>query len=1129
MELFRTTEHLGLKTALPQPPGNSAKALSNFVRHPHNGWLEQADGYGPKFTLPVSDTYTTLISIQDIHNFYVKEHGGQQITVCVGTYKKRYRHSATLTPTKVGIWVSHTWNGAAWVFGWVELTEVEYFALDEVKLIGGQPYVELQADYGFADNYFTNWIITFADYSQAEDHDNYLLCQGNIIDVGDSEHTSLKFFGSVSDLVARSAGALVIVSRNFFGADTPASLSSHIFSLYNEIRVTTGNTSSDMNFMVGYRDKDFGWATTDAATDKLIAEPGCLDIWRFAFGASQLSAVASSKPLPVNNYLLKYSLKLDDGNETEIRGASTAVTAESDVVPDLSVSSNYNITPGYDGASCTDGTYVYIATIDAALGAPYLVKIDPRINSEVGRVALLLSGVSGAGKIGGVTYGSGCVYVSCNNSSVCIAKVDAELMTQIGDALVIASDAKTAGKITLLGGFLYCVSGDSITFATIHKVNPSSSPSMGIIGSIELHPGGGAVIDITAIEPFGSNLMVGFDIQTSPTISRLKEINTATFLVVKTLDLITSGVGKIGAIYCPDSSTVVVGTNKATAKIIKINWLTDVETAGTFTGDYITGFVFSESYLYVLFGGVSPQVSNRFSLTEMASNGDTLSTGLTTSNTRQVVAIDGYLYALSFLQSTPVGYLTRINLDSFQNIFSDGSVEIQFNPLISPSTTPKRSKKLKVYISNDNGVFYYLIKEINLLATAGDISGIAWDSAAYYDPIMKHFYHKGEPISINLDDWNAIGALSSVVLGRDSADSGSIKYKNSTIVGNSTYASNVLIGTPAVNEVNKVVACAVGEGIPMVDVFPNDVANVIDVEYSDGDQIVGSLPLADRLFVMKKRSLVLVTNTGSEFERDQVAQGIGCCSIRTARSFEDINYFCDYNGIYSYSTGSLRLLNGEWLLDWKAYTVAQKEAAFAVIDTINRKYIVSINGVQYAYDIDSERNDAPGEWMSYSWANAPLQFAVNAPDSTNPGSIDFLTSAKIENLSKATFQDSQDFTMTWESNEINALIGKEGYAFDVLMQHIVFEYQSALPITATVYLDGSAKALSTITLEASYTKKTVLLPLSAKCKTYRVKYSATTTGSAQSPTPYAVAQAVKIKSRIDYFATIPAGGDILSI
>ncbi len=185
MQGFDILNFGGLKTSIANPPGNSAKSMSNLVRFRHRGvkeglpyaYLEQADGYAQKYALPATTQTGNKITnciITDIKSFYVKEHGGQNVQVAVGTYTKTSRYDVTVTLNRSGIWMRPYWSGAAWVDSWFELTEMEILKADST---GGYSTstIKCTTTDGFAADYFKNWTLVFPPYGAANQADNHLL------------------------------------------------------------------------------------------------------------------------------------------------------------------------------------------------------------------------------------------------------------------------------------------------------------------------------------------------------------------------------------------------------------------------------------------------------------------------------------------------------------------------------------------------------------------------------------------------------------------------------------------------------------------------------------------------------------------------------------------------------------------------------------------------------------------------------------------------------------------------------------------------------------------------------------------------------------------------------------------
>ena len=437
------------------------------------------------------------------------------------------------------------------------------------------------------------------------------------------------------------------------------------------------------------------------------------------------------------------------------------------------------------------------------------------------------------------------------------------------------------------------------------------------------------------------------------------------------------------------------------------------------------------------------------------------------------------------------------------SVICDGTTELQFYDYVSAGACPRRAKSLRHYISSSqviqNGqaipssanIDFYLVKEVSLY----NDGTIVWDSAAAYDSTTKHFYHKTTTaITITGDDFTAIGAYAATQIGRSISDNGVMQYKGILAIGRNSYAWGILIGGTVYS--NKIALCAQsGDGAPMYDVFPNDAAHLIDVEYNDGDSIVSiDSAIGDRLLVKKKATIVIVEQDGNGgYIRTVVSPNIGCTSIKGPASLGGITLFPDYNGLYSYSPNGLEALNDDWVEDWKALTLAQKESAFSVIDRINRQWIINANGKQYKYDMVNKK------WIPDVWTDVPVAFSVERIDSgaSSSGPVDFLTTGGIFTLGGGTQHNGVDYSMYWESNNVQPLLGAEGLEFDVVPQSLILEYSSSVNLSLDVYLDSSSTSAKNYSLSSADVKATVYFPLAIRCKTFRFKISATTGGASQ--------------------------------
>ena len=393
------------------------------------------------------------------------------------------------------------------------------------------------------------------------------------------------------------------------------------------------------------------------------------------------------------------------------------------------------------------------------------------------------------------------------------------------------------------------------------------------------------------------------------------------------------------------------------------------------------------------------------------------------------------------ITTTAQAYIIILNISGFAYQVTTGTTALQFQEMISAGAIPKRAAAIRHYLST-NGVDFYLIKEVSLLSGVG---AVTWGAAAVYDASTKHFYHQSGLITINSDDQNAIGALAQVILGRDPSDSGAYPFLVAAVAGNLTFIGNVLIN--GVSILNQGIVCAMGEDTIMNDVFPNDQANVIDLEYADGDQIRAILALGENALFLKRRNSVLVSqNADGSFSRDIADRGHGCVSQRACNVYGETAFYADSYGMRMFNTGSGgKPINDDWILEWQALTETQKEQTVTTIDIINRQWLVSLpasaGGKTYVMDLDT------GEWVSLLLADTPMAFADNSPNDASGfiGTIDFLSGTAIMEIGTGTRHNGANFTMSWKSNRIEPLIGADGYLWDTLPEWLAIKYNIVSP------------------------------------------------------------------------------------
>lgn len=414
---------------------------------------------------------------------------------------------------------------------------------------------------------------------------------------------------------------------------------------------------------------------------------------------------------------------------------------------------------------------------------------------------------------------------------------------------------------------------------------------------------------------------------------------------------------------------------------------------------------------------------------------------------------------------------------------------------------PPRARYLRVYMSNDNTDFHR-VKDYDLR------SETEWEESGNYgyDVLEGNHYYAVAGYTtatyIVVTDWTSEGQYAGVDAatqrgGMATTDSGVIQFANACVVGRRTFAFQVRAGgTLYPNHV--FVSPSNGDGGLMFDVFPLLGALMLDLEYNDGDQLICGYPARDDVLAFKRRSAIKITaggeGTSTVFYRDAITKSDGICSAKSLADLEDVVYWAGYNGVYSYSNVGVKLLNEDWLEEWKAISSTYKEAAVGVIDRTNRQYRLAFQTGSSTYcerilDLDT------GLWTPAVLTNQPTAFAANQRE----GTIDFFSGTLIQTLGGGTLHDGTNFTMEYQTNDFIASQHREA---DALLQDIRIAYYSSVALTVTLYKDGTAQ--TPVTLAAGDGASIIKAGLSFRCKRFSVKISATTTAASQTVQIYEI-------------------------
>lgn len=437
-------------------------------------------------------------------------------------------------------------------------------------------------------------------------------------------------------------------------------------------------------------------------------------------------------------------------------------------------------------------------------------------------------------------------------------------------------------------------------------------------------------------------------------------------------------------------------------------------------------------------------------------------------------------------------------MDDATVTFGPSALNINASITLNRGTIPKSARYINLYFSDDDSL-YYLTKEI-------DLAGVDdWTEDNETGEVSIGF-------NISADDWNNAGPELAVNIGRAENDSGHIRYANSNVIGFESYAVKTY---GAQNYKNTIfVSAEHGSGAMQYDIFPSDGLHMIDLEYSDGDELVYVVNLDDKIVAWKKNTvIVLYKNNSGGYDRKIVSRGNGVCSVRSIGVFEDYVYVADYGAVMRYSMRGSEIINPQWLQDWKDLADNYKEAAVGALDDYERQYRLAVNGIEYILDLDT------GNWTVQDLPDQPIAYSKQ-----ENGEIDFLTQAGIFTISKDEhFHDDGDISVEYESNEIYPadIIGPDGHFYDFQVDSVALSYESDVDITVKVYAAGSATESDTYVFSSA--KRNDIFHVSDDCrgKSFRFKITATLD---ESGNLYAmVIRKLGIKVTLN-----PISGDILS-
>lgn len=417
---------------------------------------------------------------------------------------------------------------------------------------------------------------------------------------------------------------------------------------------------------------------------------------------------------------------------------------------------------------------------------------------------------------------------------------------------------------------------------------------------------------------------------------------------------------------------------------------------------------------------------------------------------------------------------------------------IEYQVYVSKGALSRRVKSIVIFISNDNVNFNYLAEHD--IDTYTGTAVVTLNVSTGYEHVYGLRFASDQ--TINDTEFTNAGEAAASYLGRSTTDTGIVRWKTGTVIGRKSIIGNVYIGSKAQPNLVMINAAS-GAGVYQSDIFPNDGVHQIDLEFSDGDAIVGMAPTGERWVVLKGKSVVLISPRGDgSYSKDILSQNIGCSSMKSIVTFNETVYWCDHNGRYSFGPQGLRVLDLLCYDDWRALSDANRSAAVSSIDKENMLWYISAGGYQWIFDIESAslEGDPTGQWMRFAFTDTPVRMSVDAN-----GSIDFITAdgklLTINNPDGSAWGfNGANYTMSWKSREIALLRLGEGSSGSVHVKAFSVEYESDIAITMKIFIDESVTESISVTLAAGERKKSFRMPLGTMGSSFAFSLEATTSG-----------------------------------
>lgn len=1107
----------GLASGSVKAPPDQAKSLQNVCTYRMGGRLELANGLkilasgdtGNGVALPTFPTPSRLsgsVTWRDLHTFRAAGASGDvTFYVLAGTFDRSKTHAGGGTVSTSGLFVTPYYDSAGTLVtnAWLELTEFYVCRFESA----GASSVVLKTHASLpANDYFNEWILVHkGDFTDTTN---------NFVRVTDwdlaTRTLTVDFLGtSLGWSATPGSEDEVYLFRNLQARVTPSTIASSFRGLYDEARWTSGNGTSDLDLAIAYKNKTMGWGQVVRG---ILSEPGVMEYMSKAWGFGGVGEPSgdSTTNLAEGRYTLKSSLKFDDGQETELRDLSlgATVTVGSSIYTDSGTFVVRDFVRTSDGVlwvlmrdSGGNNSYLYRIDSNGTYSANLLLYKATNIvlnafdTTESAATVDVIGGYSSGGinylfitsywqaasywqsgtQLRGTTTETlGATDAIVDNSSVCVGTSRSRNYNLEGEPFFPAFDP---GPVTQwkIGWLVYgtagswharCVTGNSF-FLDYEISTEVAAPVVGC----------GGYFESGKTAPGGAVGYAGYWVSGTTKLHYLTGSGTVSTYTLPSRPYAAITVSGT-YVFLGDTDGQVTRTNLATDSLLYTADQTGSNGIKSMTVGPDGGPVFT-SYLTAYW--LDPSGTLNASATIPAEYG-----------VRVAADEDGFL--TESISTSPTTIIP-IELSASQSVrYLSGSEYIQLSPWIAPGSFPRRAKTMRIWMDKDGGG-YFMVKEVDLLTGT-------WSSGEY-NSALGQWYRVKNPVTITKADWDSATELATTSLGRSATDDGVIRYSSAATLGNRVVAAGVrLDGTL---QRNKVFVSALGNA-PHYDAFANDVANVLDVDYNDGDEVVSVVPMGDRILVLKKNSVVVCTQLGDgSWSRDLVSQRVGTVSQKSVQVFDDAVFWLDDRQVIEFSGRGINVISDGRIQDRLiAASTANKAAAIATIDRENYTYRLLVGTDTFVWDIRAREwfmDVIPSAYApaAFSYSPATLNF-VQLVTGTNVG---VYAPAEGKLYGTATALDWH-----WESSDVLTNVGS---LYDIVIRGFSVECESSAQFTIALRVNGSGSDFVSKTITAGTTTAVYLAPFN-RCKRFSVRLAGSRSADDQ---------VVKIKSFAVFYDILP--------